>query len=99
MTEFEREFRRRVNRFKQKFLEMLIRKKMISYIIRKTYDFLNWLKLPKWMQDQITFYVYVILPVTILIGTTINLIKEDIKKELHEEMIIKIEEILRPYVE
>ena len=51
------------------------------------------------MQDQIIFNVYVSLPVTILIGTTINLIKEDIQKELHEEMIIKIEEILRPYVE
>ena len=71
----------------------------LGYMIRKTFDFFDWLKIPRSMQPALTFGIYVALPTAILIGTTINLIKEDIKKELHDEMIIKIEEILRPYVE
>ena len=66
----------------------------MGYIIRKTFDFFDWLKIPRSMQPALTFGIYVALPAAVLIGLEVNHIKFEIKKELHEELIIEINKLL-----
>ena len=68
--------------------------RLLGYIIRKTFDFFDWLKIPRSMQYALTFGIYVALPVAILIGVGVNQIKIDIKNEIREELIIEINKLL-----
>ena len=66
----------------------------MGYIIRKTFDFFDWLKIPRWMQPALTFGIYVALPIAVLIGVEVNRIKADMKNEIQEELIIEINKLL-----
>ena len=67
---------------------------LMGYIIRKTFDFFDWLKIPRWMQPALTFGIYVALPIAVLIGVEVNRIKADMKNEIQEELIIEINKLL-----